>query len=36
MEVGLCKQQLVQHQNKVNDTICYTKLAQKERINLTI
>lgn len=30
VEVGLWKQQLVQHQNKVNCSICYTIRAEKE------
>lgn len=30
VEVGLWKQQLVQHQNKVDCSICYTKRAEKE------
>lgn len=30
LEVGLCEQQLVQPQNKVNDTICYTRHRKRE------
>lgn len=34
VEVGLWKQQLVQHQSKVNYSICYTEKAEKDLILL--